>query len=242
MRHLVLGLITALSLTSVTTAASAEPPFEAALIPKRGCLHAQKPCLPLVLYCVDSCNNTMRFMKLGAFDKRSLYVRGRLRGGLEGQYKLEMIESGHAFAIAYLGRSIRNRPIVDTVQGEFEIGTIELDVLQYAPVIAINRTNGEVLARYIVDQIVFSKAGEGGRWDNTQQKCISAPQYLPGLLRDMTDECRAAESKTVFGSVGGAIVELRGADRTYLDDGLYVAAYRVRGTHITIALPERRAH
>jgi hypothetical protein len=245
-------LLTLTPLGEAVAALPPAPPVRATLRPSDGCTPQHVACLTLVLN-LAPLNDKLR-IRTGPDARiyQTAFVRGRLNGGRLAWYQLETAsdQSGPlAVFVAYMGRSARNRPLIATDQGIFELTTQGLYVGTAAYLSVVDEKLHRVVGHYENSwspddnwtPYVVTKTGEIGIWDRERDLCISAPQEKPGLLREMTKQCRAAglpeEGRNVM--IGGNVVTLQHVPRrirALVRDNDTHVFFRIPGTTLVIAL------
>lgn len=142
---------------------------------------------------------------------RTVRVRGRLLRGAAQDYELSATQPGYMFGsagdlgpIAYLGRSPRNRPIVLTDRGPFEILTPTLDANAAERIVVFDRRTKRVAARYLVpaDEAVvqFKSPTDVVVWDGFRGMCITAPRKSAGMLAVRSTPCAEETVASIYDS------------------------------------------
>ena len=92
--------------------------------------------------------------------------------------------------VAFLGRSIRNRPIVLTDRGDVEILTPSIEISNLPAILIIDERQLKVLSQYpaINSAVSYFSGRSVGVWDKSRGVCISAP-VQQRRLRLTPDAC-----------------------------------------------------
>lgn len=153
---------------------------------------------------------------------QSVSLEGKLRQSAAESFQLQIQHDNDNFAfdtdlgaLPYLGRSVRNRPIVLTNRGPLEILTRSIDIAYPDGLILVDEQRHRVADRYFesyAKPYVVTHTHAIFVWDQARQSCVSAPRRLPALLTLATSACKEAGLPGEFDDVSGNVI------RVYEDD------------------------
>ena len=261
------GFLSAIAITVLSqTAALAAPTLDAVLTcPKAG---ANRACLPVTLFNDHAHKGQVNFVPYVMSPNKGpqhLHVWGRLSGGAQTEFDLKVDWEDVYFseenlhpAIAYLGRSDDNNPIILTKQGTLEITTAGVDVGASIHLLVDARhwTLMDQLIAADRGEYVFTSGTRIGIWDDERKLCIAAPIRTPGLLRVAPGNCAArptpaAEATTapkppavLKEGIDAAVDVLIGIDRTKppsedVQEEIWASEQAARGAEMGNLVPER---
>ena len=154
--------------------------------PKRG---PHQACLAIPVHWLDDV--------LGGKDgEPGLLVSGRFADAREEKFVLALSRQSPSReapygTVAYLGRSNRNRPVVLTTDGSFELsGGVQRSALPNNIFVVDTRPRWRVTDKYSEISSIHV-AQDGTLWISENGACISAPRNKPGLLTAKGSACSA---------------------------------------------------
>jgi len=132
-------------------------------------------------------------------------VDGRLNGGERRAFRIEFVVpysspmgEGPGDTVAYLGRSLQNRPVILTAQGPLEILNDKVDVDLTPTVVVIDEKNWRLIAQYAglgTIPTIRTRRGDVTAWLGEGTACVSAPQRQPGALTLSRAACDPPDSE-----------------------------------------------
>jgi hypothetical protein len=130
---------------------------------------------------------------------QSYRLTGRLDGGKRQTYRLDYVCDAPTGCkpnpvLSFLGTSFKNRSVVLTSRGAFEIYTKGFDADNATNLIIVDRPNQQVVARFVSygfpTTLIKSKTGIQ-LWINRDNACVSAPRDRPELLKTSRTACQS---------------------------------------------------
>lgn len=149
---------------------------------------------------------------------------------------------------AFLGRSLKGRPVVLTDRGPLEIETAAVDFRSDGDLYVADRSTGKLASKRVAASdmpFVATKSGMIGIWDVKRRICIEAPTTRSRGLTIVTSACKAAgiDAKAVHITghyVDGVALSDDDALRHIGDDAHGFELYDIPGTNLTLIWAEWR--